>query len=485
MARQRVRTRQPKSALRARRNKIGLGSKLSFLWSAANPYIDAKFGRKGTVVGSPTIKALPITDNLAVKFGGSQRITFPGATTTVDDAITLCVGFVCPTGVTAMVTGTSAGTDAGVSIYVTSARDLQFFLHGVAGVSSGITLTAGDPYLIVMSNLRNSGLYTFVRNLRTEVLQTSAVGTSSLAIIAGDGVRYVGGSSTYTAFNESIFFAAHFDGLFIGQTQTQIKEILDSPWGFWGKKQSRSRFAPTVAGIAFESAGNGGDQAAASSYSGSASWSGTNRMLAIDVSMLGPGVTVTAMTYGGAACTFVGSIATVTSLGGVEQWRICSSDSGAPAAGANTLSITLSGSLEFVPSWAAYSGVHQTTPTEGFNSAQATNAGVATDASVAVTTVADNCWVHAAVVANDTSIAAGNTTRNNVSGTLGSGANEDNGAPKTPAGAVTMLYSGMGITTTWAIAGFAIRPIAASGVTGKVRLLYGLLRSSLLGRLVS
>lgn len=215
-------------------------------------------------------------------------------------------------------------------------------------------------------------------------------------------------------------------------------------------------------GMGFDVAANSGDQAAASSYSGSASWAGTNRALCVDVSMLGPGVTVTSMTYGGANCTFIGSKSTVTSLGGVECWRILSSDAGAPAAGANTLAITLSSSLEFTVEWASYIGVHQTSPTEGFNSAQATNAGSATDASVAITTVADNDWVHAAVVANDTSITAGNTTRNNIAGTLGSGANEDNGAPKTPAGSVTMNYSGMGITTTWAIAGYALRDINAS-----------------------
>lgn len=219
------------------------------------------------------------------------------------------------------------------------------------------------------------------------------------------------------------------------------------------------------ASISFDVAGNSGDQAAASSYSGSASWNGVNRALAIDVSMLGAGVTVTAMTYGGANCTFIGAQSTVTSFGRIEQWRIIQSDSGAPAAGANTLSVTLSGSLEFVVEWVSYTGVHQTTPTEAFNSAQATNVGSATDASVSITSIASGCWVHAGVVANDTSITAGNTTRNNISGTLGSGGNEDNGIALNPAGALAMSYTGMGITTTWAIAGYALRPISASAGT--------------------
>lgn len=220
-------------------------------------------------------------------------------------------------------------------------------------------------------------------------------------------------------------------------------------------------FSGVVAsGIAFDAAGNSGDQAAASSYSGSASWSGTNRMLAIDVSMLGPGVTVTAMTYGGANCTFIGAQSTITSFGRVEQWRICSSDSGAPGTGANTLSITLSGSLEFTAEWVSYTGVNQTEPVEAFNSAQATNTGSATNASVVITSISDNCWIHAAITANKTSITAGQTTRNNIPGTLGSGANEDNNAVVHPAGSTTMSYSNMGVTTTWAIAGYAIRPVA-------------------------
>lgn len=156
-------------------------------------------------------------------------------------------------------------------------------------------------------------------------------------------------------------------------------------------------------GISFGAAANSGDIAAASSYSGSASWSGSDRYLAVDVSMLGPGVTVTAMTYGGATCTKIGSQSTVTSFGSVECWGIKQSDSGAPAAGSNTLAVTLSSSIEFTVEWASYTGVHQTSPTEAFNSAQATNVGAA-DATVNVTTVADNDWVHAAIVTNDTSI---------------------------------------------------------------------------------
>lgn len=314
---------------------------------------------------------------------------------------------------------------------------------------------------------------------RWNFIAATADGTNVRVYVNGVLANTTSSSALPTSQSGSLYFGIEFGGGF------PIKSgRFDSP-RLWARSLSSGEiarlYAEPFAGIqtprrrmwtvqpvviAFDVAGNSGDQAAASSYSGSASWNGTNRFLAVDVSMLGPGVTVTAMTYGGANCTFIGAQSTVTSFGRVEQWRICSSDAGAPAAGVNTLSITLSGSLEFTAEWASYTGVHQTSPTEAFNSAQATNAGSATNASVAVTSIADNCWIHAAVVANDTSITAGQTSRNNISGTLGSGANEDNNAPVTPAGATTMTYTGMGITTTWAIAGYAIRPLAASNLGG-------------------
>lgn len=247
----------------------------------------------------------------------------------------------------------------------------------------------------------------------------------------------------------------------------ELQAMLVNPWQALVIPQRRLWLNAVATGIAFDAAANSGDQAAASSYSGSASWSGSNRFLAVDVSMLGAGVTVTAMTYGGAPCTKIGAQATVTSFGSVESWGIKQADVGAPPAGSNTLAVTLSGSLEFSVEWVSYTGVEQIGPTEAFNSAQATNIGAA-DATVNITTVTDNDWVHAAVVASDTSITAGNTTRNNISGTLGSGGNEDNNAPKTPAGVVTMSYTGVGAAVTWAIAGYGIRPTGSDTLMGQV-----------------
>lgn len=244
---------------------------------------------------------------------------------------------------------------------------------------------------------------------------------------------------------------------------TFLQSLSQNPWQYLFPA-AREKWINTT-GIGFNAASNSGDQAASANYTFNRTVTGANTYLTVDVELLTvTGATVTSVTDddGGTntAMVFLGAKSTVTGAGRVECWGLAN-----PTAGTKTIRVILSASIESVATAVSYTGVHQTSPTEGFNSAQATNAGSATDASVSITSVANNCWIHAACVANDTSITANQTTRNNVSGTLGSGANEDNGAAKTPAGAVTMSYSGMGITTTWAIAGYALRPIAASNLS--------------------
>lgn len=168
-----------------------------------------------------------------------------------------------------------------------------------------------------------------------------------------------------------------------------------------------------------------------------------------------PGTTVTSITYNGVALSLIGSKDLVAGAGRVECWGLAN-----PASGANTIAVTLSATIASAGTAVSYTGVHQSAPTEAFNSNEGTNVGAA-DAIVAITTVADNCWVHAAVATNDTSVTAGQTSRNNVTGAAGSGANEDTG-PKTPAGSQNMTYTDVGALATWVIGGYAIRPVAAS-----------------------
>lgn len=389
--------------------------------------------------------------NQGANFGGSSVIKLGNpAALQITGALTLCAWVkTSASAVTRGMIGRMGNTFPNYAYALRMDTGSAIAQFGVSGLGSDFesvngttTINDGAWHLVV-------GTYTPSTNIKVYVdgqLQNTNTTSIPASLYNPSGIIVTIGSTYDVNLNEP--WIGNIDDAFIFNRALTLAEIKMLYQG----------------GIAFNAAANSGDVAAASSYSGSASWYGDNRALAIDVSMLGAGVTVTAMTYGGAACTLVGVKSTVTSFGRVEQWRILSSDAGAPAAGANTLVVTLSGSLEFAVEWVSYTGVHQTSPTEGFNSAQATNAGSADNATVNITTVADNDWVHAAVVANDTSITAGNTTRNNIAGTLGSGANEDNGAPKTPAGSVTMSYSGMGITTTWAIAGYALRDINASTI---------------------
>lgn len=215
--------------------------------------------------------------------------------------------------------------------------------------------------------------------------------------------------------------------------------------------------------ILFDAVANSGLQVAQSAYTFDRTLTGNNRYLAVDIALLSAGQTVSSVvddsTGSAVPLVFIGARTTVTSFGRIESWGLAN-----PAYGTKTIAVTLTGSATSVGLAVSYTGVQQTTPTEAFNSAQATNVGAA-DAIVQVTPITDNTWLHAAVATDDGSITAGQTSRNNVSGgaTL-SGANEDTG-PITPAAATNLSYTNIAALATWAIGGYAIRPLSAGAAT--------------------
>lgn len=196
--------------------------------------------------------------------------------------------------------------------------------------------------------------------------------------------------------------------------------------------------------------------------------SGSDRFLSVDVSLLSvAGTTVTGITYNGVALTLIGVQSSITGACRVESWGLI-----APATGTNNIAVTLSAAAVSASTAVSRTGVNQTTPTEAFNSAQATNIGAA-DASVIVTPIAAYCWIHAAIATTDAAISTGfnwnnQVSRNNVTGTLGSGANEDTGIydAVNPPAAVSVGWPAVGAAKTWAINGYAIRPTSASGGGG-------------------
>lgn len=211
--------------------------------------------------------------------------------------------------------------------------------------------------------------------------------------------------------------------------------------------------------VTADATSNSGYQSAASSLSWSHSWHGYSKMLAIDVHLLSVNDTVTAVTYGGATCTLIGATNVAGGTGRVESWRILQSDSGAPASGSSTISVTISGSLACAGTAVSYANVHQSSPTEAFTGTSGINVGAA-DATVSVTTVTAKARVHGALSTNDTSVTANQKSRNNVTGAAGSGANEDT-APVVSPGATTISYTGVGALAMWAIQGYGIRPVGA------------------------
>lgn len=231
-------------------------------------------------------------------------------------------------------------------------------------------------------------------------------------------------------------------------------------WRIFAPVRNRFYSLSAGGGIAFDAAANSGYQAASSSYTFNRTCTGSNRYLSVDVALLSAGQTVTSVVDdnggGNVAMTFLGAKSTVTSFGRIECWGLI-----APATGTKQIQVNLSGSIASSAEAVSYTGVHQSVATEAFNSAQATNVGAA-DATVTITPVANNCWIHAAIATDDTAVTANQTTRNNVTGAGGSGANEDTG-PISPAAATAMSYTGVGALATWAIAGYALRPVAAAG----------------------
>lgn len=459
------RTRQPKQFERLNTARK-ITARPSFLWSGAYPDIDAAQGIEAVITGAPTRSILPTAGGLqAVKFGGSQRYAFAGSYAGTSwpgaSGITLCAGFICPTTTTSMITGTSS-TSGGVNLYVTSANDLQLFFSGLAGYTCGLTLTSGDPYIAVVSAVAGSVLRAWVRNLRTNVVSSSSVAFAGTGMTAGNGSRFVGSSTEFVGFNQSAFFAAHFDqdALLDGPA----REVLRNPWALWGKRQGRTRFAPpaAAAGIAFGATSNSGDSAS-STINLSRTVAGSNRFLAVDVSIVFGTqhvVSVVDDTGGGnVPMFFIGEKDSLSDYVRVEQWGLA-----APAVGTLNTRVTFaSATNSSLATATAYTGVHQISPVEAFNSATAINTGSPTDASITITPAAANVWVHGAISTDDFAITSNQTSRSNVVLGFGSGAVADNNGPVSAPTALS--WTGLGITAQYAIAGYAIRPVAAAALT--------------------
>lgn len=218
---------------------------------------------------------------------------------------------------------------------------------------------------------------------------------------------------------------------------------------------------PAPGDITFDTATDSGDQVSVSSYSLNRTSTGANRYLRVSVTIAGTIGSVTSITDdnggGNVAMSRVGSPSVgATSI--VEVWQLA-----APVSGTKSVAVVLSGSLSSRALASSYNGVHQTSPSETYNTS--TGGSGPSTATLVITPVTNGCWPCAAIASDDSAITAGQISRNNVNFGAGiySGADEDTGAQVNPAAATNMTYSGIGTLNNWAMAGYAIRPVSASG----------------------
>lgn len=345
-------------------------------------------------------------------------------------------------------------------LYTASAGDTVTMLsaYGRGAVSNGgkcdvsfYTFSGGVPVT------RQVAAQTLTWNIETATKDSAA-----LSVALSAGVTYVVAIGNYVSTPTSgPEWYLKYDTLTLGDADTAAAGALTATWTQTATAaEVPSIWATYTTGtIAHDADSNSGYQAASSGYTWSHTCTGSNRYLTVGVAMLSLAQTVTSITYNSVAMTFLGAQNSVTGAARTELWGLV-----APSTGANTISVTLSGSIASAGVASSYTNVHQTSPTESFNSAQATNVGAA-DATVDVTTVANNDWAVDMVATDDTAITvgAGQTVAGNVTGAGGSGAMSYEG-PKTPAGAITMSWTNVGALATWSIGAIALRPVSAAAL---------------------
>lgn len=426
---------------------LGNGTTLSPNDSTSN-------ARNGTLIGSPTAVAGQIDGAMYSEVTGDRSMNASDTGLPTGAASRTIQAWISPQG---------AFTANGVLAYGTPFATSQLFGFRFTA-SNNLQFTGwSDDYDLTYSFSLNTFYHIVCTYDGTNVkfyINGSLQGTSGSKTLNTvlPGTMYVG--DTAWAAQGGAEFTGYIDEVRISNTNRLADWITTE----YNNQVAPSTFATLgtevpVAGIAFDAATNSTYQAAASTYSWSHTCTGSDRYLVVGISMLSLAQTVTSITYNSIPLTLLGVQASVTGAARVELWGLV-----APSTGSNTIAVTLSGAIASAGVAASYTGVHQTSPTEGFNSAQATNVGAA-DATVNVTTVANNDWVVDIIATDDTAITvgAGQTSRNNVTGAGGSGADSDEG-PKTPAGTVTMSWTNVAALATWSIGAIALRPIAASNL---------------------
>ena len=183
--------------------------------------------------------------------------------------------------------------------------------------------------------------------------------------------------------------------------------------------------------------------------------SGADRVLVVGVIIhAGAGITITSVTYNGVAMTVIPS-STITGTYAVSLYGLI-----APASGANTVSISISGNAEIGFGAMSLTGADQTTPFGTANTAT----GTSTTPSVTVSSASGEIVVDTGQIfhSGTFSVGAGQTSRWSSFST--GGWVKHFGSTEPGDTSVTMSWSN---TTSqgWALSAVPVKPVSAAGTT--------------------
>ena len=352
----------------------------------------------------------------------------------------------------------SGGGGSGIAFRLNTV--LQVEVYPTVNATSGSTTisTAGVWYHVVGTYIGGTEIRLYVNGIQDGINTTSI----QASITTPPTTCYIG---TYGG-------GEYFNGLVL-YVRTYSKALTPAQvWGCYedwkmGFPNTLRRYTPSIwslgvsTAIAYDSGSSSG-YVSASTYNWSHTCAGSNRFLAVDISLLSPATTVSSVTYNGDALTLIGARSTVASVGRIECWGMV-----APDTGTHDIEVTLSGSIASVGNANSYTNVHQTSPTANFTSDEATNPVSPDDAVMDIPFDSAGSWVYAAIAtdATGTSGFTGITGRNSDEGLLGTGADADSDAIATDS-PYTVTYTGLGDTSSWAMGGYELRPITASVLSG-------------------
>jgi len=186
---------------------------------------------------------------------------------------------------------------------------------------------------------------------------------------------------------------------------------------------------------------------------------GTDRLLLVGISLRRDNnQTVTSVSYGAAALSFIGAISSDPQVR-IEMWYLI-----APAVGSNSLSINLSANSRFVVGAVSFNGVDQTTPLE---LPASLGSGQSASPSVQVTSATNNDWLVSVLGVESNSGQTPDAGQTELWNNPSPGNPRIQGAgtyygPVSPPATITMGWSRA--NDRWAIGAVAIRP--SNGSTG-------------------